>query len=437
MADRHDLTHYPRAYVHLSTTVGRVEQVETGITPNKVSVTRRGHSQAGTAELDIHGSALPFDPRLIEGVFVQVYIASPDRVDSAVNRPEHLRFVGFVDEMEGTRDEKTVVTLKARDMSAILRDFKDPVLLAGAVPRYSDTLEVAIRRILAAVPGTRAPNGTTRLALRDSEMGQRSLVSAAPPRLQDAKVQLERNMTAWSVIEHICGLLSVFVSIDLDEVVLREPTDVYGHSRPARVEYVFGGEDANLLSVATRKKFVRNRKGVKIVIHAPREPTGRIEAVYPSDAELLADRRPSTSSRSGSTTPPERDVFPGVGIHTEAAARHYAERIYRERSRQEIEGTLKTPVWDGDTLDLRNGDRITLRITADLSNELRNTRSRQAAIDLLRNRLGVSESAASALLDASDRPTDTYYVRDTTTEFEAESMCSTTIELINLIELPE
>ena len=129
-------------------------------------------------------------------------------------------------------------------------------------------------------------------------------------------------------------------------------------------------------------------------------------------------------------------MVPGLGLHTEAACRALAERVYRERSTQEIEATLKTPVWDDDTLDLRNGDRITLQIDPDLSAELYRTSSRSAALELLQRRLGVSESAASALLDASDRPTDSYYVREVTTEFDAESVCQSSIEVVNLIEIP-
>lgn len=435
MVDRATLTHYPRAWVQLSSTVGSVRQVDTGIVPARASVTRRSHSQAGEATVEIHGSALPFDPRLVAGVFVQVYLASPDTVGVDVRRAEWLRFVGFADELEPKRDEKgPTVRLKARDMSAVCRDFKP--LPAAAHPRYDDTLETAINRILAATPGTRDPDGgEVRLSLRSSALASMSLSSIAPRRTPSAPVQLARDATAWAAIEHVCGLLNVLVSVRLDEIVLRKPADVHGHNRAPVTDFVFGGERANLLEVAERKKFIRNRKGVRVVALAPREPTGRVEGVYPPDAELLRDRRPSPRSRQGSTAAVERDVFPGTGLYTAEACRDLAERIYRERSRQEVEGSLKCPIWDDATLGLENGDRVTLSIDPDLAAELQGTRSNDARVTLLVRRLGISREAAAALIETADQRTATWYVRDVTHEFDADGVCSTSVEFINLIEL--
>lgn len=454
-----DFVFYPRAYVSMSVTLEGTDELDTGIIPTRASVTLRPHNQASEAVVTVLGSALPFDPRQIAGIFLTLFIGSVSTVDEDVNQQQFLRFVGFSDEMEDKRDDKgPVVELKARDMSAILRDFHP--LPATAQPSYSDTVGDAINAILSATPGA-----SGRITLADGDLTSRQLSTAVPSRSQQAKVNLPPNCTAWQAVEHVAGLVSLLVSVDKDQIVLREPTAVYQNTDDPQVTLVFGGSSANTISVNRTKKFVRNRKGVRITAYDPTTRT-TLTSDFPADADLLPTRRPpshvggsstraggssrsrrsttisqgsgsNAGSSSSSSNTPERDVFAAPqGIHTQDALDSYAQRIYTERSQQEIEGTIVTPVWTQEILALKNASRFKIQIDPDLAAELRNTSDEQAAVDLLTARLDITDDAARALIRASlNQPTDQWYARTVTMEFDADGVCQTSIDFINLIQI--
>lgn len=434
---------YPRAFVSLSTSVAG-EQVDTGIIPFRASFTRRSHNQAGTCEIDFHGSALPFDPRMIDGCYITLFMGCVDSIEESVREPQFRRFVGYADEIEVTHDEKGPrVELKARDLTALYRDFK-PVPVTN-IPRYSDSLSSAIDSVISAVPATFVAN----VAIREGN--DAPLSAAAPRRAASAAVQLPREATAWQAVEHCAGLVSKLVSMELSEIVIRDPAQSFGHTSEPVYTFVFGEEEANLLSVNETKKFVRNRKGIKATCYDAVNRR-KLEAIYPSDSELPPPRRPPAHvggtvirSRSTARRPTRRTAAPPVpdrdvvaapnGIQNQDALDEFARRVWLERSRQEIEGKLAT-AWSNEVLDLHNGDRFALKIKPALEAEIRNTRSEQAKIDLLVNRLQIDRGAARVLArTASQRPTETFYLRSATHEFHSDGRCITSIEFINLIEI--
>jgi hypothetical protein len=441
---------YPRAAVQLSITLeggatGR-EEIRTGIIPSRAAVTKRPHNAAGDAEITILGSAMPFDPRQVAGIVMKLFLGEPGRVDGNVETRENLRFVGFVDEMHTVRDDKgPSVELKARDLSSILRDFKP--IPADVVPRYSQTIGEAIEAIVGATPGAADPDGALRLRLRAvAGVTDRRLSVAAPARAARAPIHLPRETTAWQAIEHVCGLVSLLVSVQLDEIIVREANDVYGNSKTPSVKFTFGGADANLLSVESTKKFVRNRKGVKVTSFDPVRRV-RLEAVYPADADVASDRRPHAHVGGSAIRTPtrrhaargaeiDRDVFPANGITTQDALDRYAERLYRERSRQEIEGKIVSPVWTGETLSIENADRLEIEIDPDLAAEIRSAVDLRSAATLVERRLGVTAAAARILVrSAIYHPTDRWYARSITSEFDAEARSTVSVEFLNLIQV--
>lgn len=462
VASLDDIRQLPRAAVVMSTTLADVSvsvnqqtasnasEVTTSIVPTNASVTLRTHSQAATAEVTVHGSALPFDPRQDEGIFLQLYMGAVDSdADSVIGR-QFLRFVGFVDDLKEKRDMKgPVVTLTARDLSSIFRDFKP--IPSAAMPRYSDTLSQAINRIIMATPGSQNPDGSLRVMLVENALTSRSLSAAVHARASTAAVQLPHDVTAWQAIEHCCGLLSLLVSVDLDQIIVRQTQEVYGSTSPAVFSFIFGGQQANLLSIEREKKFVRNRRGVKVTAYDP-TTRSRIEGVYPPDGQVLRAGRPHAhvggraihqraASRSAHaappSAPPDRDVFPApIGMHDPGSLADYARRIYQERSRQEMEGKIECPFWVPEVLGLKNADRIQIQLDPDLAAELQQAPDENAAVNLLVERLDVSEDAAYALMRAAlTRPRDTWYAREVTTEFQSEGVSTVSVGFINLIVL--
>lgn len=445
---------YPRAIVALSMDVGDDhEQVSTIVVPSKASYTVRSHNAAGSAEIVVHGSAVPFDPRIINGMFVQLFMGAAETVDEQINKDEYRRFVGYVDDVAPKWDENgPAVEIKARDLSAILRDFKP--IPVDARPKYSDSLEEAIQRIIDATPGHQDSSGNTVLSIRSTPaLSGVTLSAAAPSRASGRNIPLPPAATAWQVIEHLCGLVSRLVSIDDGEIVVRDST-IYSNEENAVASFIFGGvgangERPNVLSVESAKKFVRNRRGVAAISYNPHTRT-RLRAVFPADDELAQIARPprtvggsrATSTRgSSSSSPPARDVFSApASIVDEEGLKAYAKRVYLERSRQEIEGKIGAPWRERDAtnemLAIKNAERITLKIHPELESELRNTADEQVAVDLLRRRLRVNEQAARVLLRASrNRPTDIFYLRSATHAFDPEGVSASAIEYINLIDI--
>jgi hypothetical protein len=442
---------YPRAFVALAISVNG-EEVDTGVVPTRVSLTRRPHNQADSCEITVHGSAVPFDPRTVDGIFAQVFLGAVDSVDDPVNTEENRRFVGYCDKIRVEHSEKgPEVTLECRDLSALYRDYKP--LPASAVPRYSDTLHEAIQRILDAVGATENAG----VEVRKSPASTAALSAASHGRGAQRAIQLPRDATAWQAIEFCAGLVSKLVTVDGQEVVVLTPQETTDDTAGDTATFVFGGPDEdgnppNLLSVESEKKVARNRKGVKVTSYDPSTRT-RLEALYPAEGQVANVRRPRarlgnaavrSSSRSrrsrSAAAPPDRDVFPANDIHTQAELDARAEAIYRQRSRQEMEGKIVTPVWSSEFLALKNADRFTLRIHPDVQADVEAAEyeSRDAAVAVLVERLGMSEDAARVLLNASkNRPTDRWYARTVTCDYNADGRCQVSVDFINLIEVDQ
>jgi hypothetical protein len=437
---------YPRAAVAMAAVV-QGEEVDNIVLPSKVTITRRSHDKADTCTVEVMGSAVPWDPRVIDSIFIAVFVGAVERADSPVNEQQYLRFSGYVDKISPKiTDKGTIVTLEARDMSAVYREFKP--IPPDAVPSYSDTLEQAIQRIIDAVPAT--SNAGVTLKQTDALSGVQ-LSAAAPARSHGRKIPLPRDLTAWQVIEYLCGLASRIVSMDLLDMVVREPNSTFAGTGSSSAIFIFGGEDANLVEVEQDKKIARNRKGVKVVSYDPTTRT-RLTAVYPADGDMgqiararahtgNAQVRSGSSGRSGgSQTPPERDTFPANDIHTQEALNARAEALYKERSRQEMEGKLTAPWGDRDEtngwLSLKNGDRITVWIKPDLEAEILNSGDDERAVRMLKTKLGITESTARSIIRASrNRPSDTWYARSVTIDWSAEGRSDVNVDFINLIEL--
>jgi hypothetical protein len=270
---------------------GRPEVMDVVVVPRKVTVTRRNHTQADSADIDLDGTQIPFDPRTIQSILLTVHMGqAPTNEATDWHHPGTARFAGYVDLFEGEQHEDDTLTLKARDLSSLLRDAKP--LPVAATPLYSDTFGEAVQRILSAVPGGDA----LFLDIGDADLPLANLVHS---RGASGPIHLEREMTAWAVIEYLAGMANRLVSVDLDRLLVRPPRNVFDNLFPPRVTLEFNTTTANLTKLGVQKKFIRNRKGVRAVCFDPirRE---RLEADWPPDSQLLPGlRRPGILAPGG------------------------------------------------------------------------------------------------------------------------------------------
>jgi hypothetical protein len=469
---------YPRAYCEFFTTMEGAApgspdaDVSTGIVPTRATVVYRSHSQAGEATITVHGSALPFPVQRMAGMFLKVYLGCVPSVDDLVGSPAYLRFVGYVDEVQPKLSEQgTEVEVKARDMSAIFRDFHP--LPAELNPLYSDTLGSAIERIIKGTPGALEADGTPRVTLRQPTFDGAlrttgaPLAAIAPGVVPATHVPLPRPCTAMQAIEHVAGLLGVPYRFDLNELVLRPPAEERDANEPLAATLSFGDSHGSLLEVQFDRKFIRNRRGVRVIAFSPADRS-RVFADWPPEAEARLVRPParvgnsvfarlSANSHHGlqpitpRVPPPvERDVFPAPqGVYDRATMLQIAKQLYDQRSVQEADGQLVTPLWTNEVLAIRNASRFRLRVNADLEAQLREEQQRsgtswdlattdnERAVNLIVRALKCDRTAAEALVRAYRRQDDEplWYARTVTHEFVAEGVCKTTIEFMNIINV--
>jgi hypothetical protein len=152
---------YPRVVVEISAVVqlgARAEQVNTKLEPDSVQIQRRSHSHAATCDVTIQGAALPFDPDLVQAASVIVFAGDAGQMlggnwdGTTTERSRNMRFIGYADEFRREDGERgPYINIKARDVSMLFRH--PEVLDPGAIPRYSDTLEEALQRIIDSVLG--------------------------------------------------------------------------------------------------------------------------------------------------------------------------------------------------------------------------------------------------------------------------------------------
>jgi len=464
MADLGDFSViYPRAWIEVVVVYDDGDTVTTGMAPSMVSVTRSPHHHADTCEAEVNLGAITFGHRAITSMFLSAFMGVVDRIDGQIKTSDkrNLQFIGYVDVSRDHRSAKgPVVNLKARDMSALLReqriiakkDAKGVVL--DPTPRYSDTVLSAIQRIL---QWAEIPDSVLQIS-DPFNLGNIKLSQAVSKREQTSYLPIKNNASAWDAIEHVAALASLLITVDLGSIVIRPPSDLFGAKngapQPSAYNFVFGFDGANTIEVEREKKFIRNRKGVKVVAFDPKTRRS-ISAVYPPDSGLepnhIAGARHKqhakkaanstavgSSAKDSAPAPPDRDIYTfGLeGISSVDQVQAIADRIYGERSRQEMEGSIVTRNWTPELFQLRNGSRISVRISQRLEQELRSFNDESRKLDFLRNRLQIGTDEARVLLRNAAREEENipYYVRSIKHSWSPKTF-ATHCDFINLLVL--
>lgn len=426
------------------------EEIETAITPHRVVTHDGGHKKAMEMEAEVFGSVLPFPLEETDSVFVSLFQDTPDDPYASVIRSESIRFVGYIDEEE-VDDQARAVRIKARDLSAPLREHHplipkrfDDGRRIDPTPHYSDTLRQAIERILSVVPGFEPGGSRQVLTLREVPALDLQLGQLVEGRAKSGPVSLPAKCSAWDAIEVVCGLAARLVSVELGEIVVREPRDVFRTDGRPDYTFVFGADNANSFGPKRSKKFIRNRKGVKLIAWNPETRT-RVESVYPSDGEMRKNfprRRPApkahkptrkaASHPARALPPPDRDVYAiGSGTWSQAELDAMAERVWLQKGLGEVEGTVSSPIWDKGVLGLKNGMRIAVKVRPDLEAQVRALNTDEERAQFLAATLGLETEAARALVRVVMNPRDDLYsVRTVTREWPNEK--AVTVGFANL-----
>ena len=455
---------YPRAWVECMVIFDDGDRATSGIAPAQVEVTHNPHHTASTCKAQVNLSALTFGHRTINNIFLAAFMGVVEKQADTIKTADgkNLQFCGYVDVLRDRRSKDgPLVELQCRDLSAPFRDAKPMVAkrtTSGAVldptPRYSDTVLTAVRRIYQWAGATE-----DLLELSDPDnLGNFQLGQAVGKRERSGYLPIKRDASAWDAIEHVCALANILPVVEAGKLVFKAPHSLIGQDASGKqqteYDFVFGFDGANVLEIEREKKFVHNRKGVKVVAHDPKTQRA-FSAVWPPDSALppVHVPQPRHGQRKKPPTPKQvaareqainnaiekdRDVYTfGLeGLSSADQAQEIAKRIYLERAHQELEGSIQTMNWRPELFQLRNGARIGCKVTQRLEAELRNFDDTARKLEFLRTRLNVGEQEAQALLRGTSKEEQAtpYYLRSITHRWAPKSH-GTHVDFINLMVL--
>lgn len=298
-----------------------------------------------------------------------------------------LRFVGrLVEPARHVKGDSLSVDLKFHDYTSFFLVAKP--LASDAVPSYAMTLQDAWNHLCASVPGV--ADLADNLVFRGLAAPGPVIGSAVAKRFAArTKVDVKPDMDAWAVWQKCVGTMGLISFFELDQCIVTTATDLYTSEDPPKL--IWG---QSILDCSERRNNDRANKGIMITSFDP--IGGRtLEAQYnPFHGNL---HKLSAKAHKKPPKPPnadkEFDVFSYPGITDQAALDALAKRVFEERSRQELEGTVATaemflPTAKGDIYDL-----LSLPAGAAFELELVDTEDAKVAAEI-----GYEESRVGYLL---------------------------------------
>lgn len=329
------------------------------------------HNHADEASLTLDLMAVGgLDPRLLRNAVVNVYVGNADEFGRWRPTEEDLRFAGMAKRVRRARrtDEAPTVEIDALDFTTLFLEAK-PFGSSG-VPDYSQRLDDAWKRIVSQTPGAEALADRIVLQGLDAfpEIGK--AVSSRFRRL--GKVPTRPETDAWAVWQQCVGMLGLISFIDRQRVVVTTATNLYTADRPPRL--IWG---RNISSLEEERDAAMTGKGIGITSFDPLTGT-TLEALWPSVGDERVKRKGTARARVANEdalrASEERDYFAYYGVTDPEVLLAIAERVYEERSRQELQGVLRTAEMmvsdtEGrafDLLSLRAGDNIRVEVEQEL-----------------------------------------------------------------------
>lgn len=371
--------------------------------PKHVSIERNDHNNADTCQLDLDWTVAGGDPRILSDATVEVHIANADESGFWVPSEATCRFAGIVKEVdaERTAEDAATVTLELLDYTELFLKAK-PFGSAG-IPKLSQRLSEAWQTIVSQTPGADIFADPRRLVFQgvdpDVVIGQ-----ATAKRFRDiGKVQTKPETDGWAVWQQCVGMLGLISYIEKDRCIVTTATNYYTES-DAPV-FLWG---RNIEEWHESRVGALARRGVGITSFDPLT-LKTIEAYWPPIGDNRVHRKRARAKKvlSADKIRPteERDYFAYPGVSEAAALLDIAKRVYEERSRQELEGSIRTPhMWVDteqggifDLLDLKAGDTVRVEVEQEEKQTLAALPSDSERIRYLTDR-GYAESAAQLIV---------------------------------------
>lgn len=399
---------------------------------------RNDHTRADELDLDLDWQDTGMDPRILSTGIVAFYLGNADEFDEWVGDDSNLRFVGMVTKAKRKgSDSPLEVQVSCLDYTTFFIRAKK--FAAKGIPEYSQTLEEAWRTIIGGFDG---PSGENVVANLKDALEFRGLsapgpvISAAITKRFEGKGQIacKPGCDAWAVWQQCVGMVGLISFFDRNKVVVTT-TDAYYSAKDPPL-FTWG---VDLLSFEEERNNEFERRGIGVTSFS--HETGKaLEAVWPPDGEdgATGKRVSPEPGKEGhaskkSKKQEQRDYFSFPGITEQAELEKLAKRVYEERSRQEMQGSVETremvATTEGgaefDLLSLQAGDVIKLKLDIIdthgryLQQEVPNVEDRVAYLV----ERGYDEGAARVMaenLDAIVKTRQDFYVKSVAVDLDVD-----------------
>ena len=453
---------------------------------HKIELQANSHMEADECRVSLAYDDAGIDPRVLKSAEMYVWLGNGD--DRGEFRPTkaNLRFIGIAVDVERDLSVSSGknVNIRALDYTTLFLNCKQ--FVPAGLPRHQDTLRVAWERLCDFtgyydIESRSVVSTVQRLKPKLEFVGEAAeeiealtLGSAVSPRFAKFNGPVNpphRDADAWAVWQTAVGSLGLISFIRGDRCIVTTATDFYTADDPPRM--VFGEnvyeikETRDVQSLSAKGVCVRSFNATPNgrtpppppppPAPPPPPPTNPsagyayvLEAFYPPTHARAPKQKRIAASALGSPQQVKSqnyEVFDcPFNITDQATLDRFAQRIWEERSRQELKGTLKTSEMFVDTLTadtfdmlgLQSGDRIRVEIdrgALTIIQALPTSFERQHALEAS----GYSESMAKFIttnLDSLTRMTPEFQVHNVMTTFDVQaSQYEVTIQYLNRIDV--
>lgn len=406
--------HRPRAIVRLNVPImgsaqSRTVQATTretvtiDVVPTKARLEKNGFNEADECNLTFQLDQSGVDPRLLGNANVAVVLEDQGTGPEMGWRDNAVRFTGIVVSCRRKMGpDGNSIEMRCLDYTHFF--LKQKPLIPRYVPDLSQSLSGAWERICDGVglyDYDRGEIASSVSVLRDRlefrGLDDAILGDAAFERVRrNGKLQVSPGTDAWGVWKACCDSLGLYTWIDRDRCIVSTASDYYTSGDTPIFRY---GLNVRELDEYRDLQGLSGR-GIHLLSY---DPIGgsTIEAFWPPRDEgiVVKKRLPAKQARmGGESLAPIQDyeshVYPHASVVTPEVLELAAERIYEERSRQELEGTLTTDDMRVDTLldtgadmlDISHGDSIRVEIAQDAEGAMRSLATMQARQSYLTER---------------------------------------------------
>lgn len=433
------------------------------ILAKNVSVEINDYTTADTFECEIDYKHFPFDPRMIRACGVTIHMENTLSVFDGNNTLRAIKptiantiFQGFADEESiSFDDDNRTVKLSGRDFTALLIDrqySKGPLDVARP-------LNVVLQGLLDDLKETQP----LKLDIRPAELEMPTLAAYYNDNHQlSGKKNIDRDENYWDVIQDLVARAGLISFIELDKLVLTKPRALYGQAANKSKVFVYG---RNLSNLEIKRKIGR-KKNFNVIV---RSLAGKevIEAKIPAEATQewsdatgmsIGEVKIPEIGPKGEAVPPEKWKaapylsFRVPNCNSKDQLIKYAQEIYEEIGRQQLEGSFETKdmeTWtiaDAEAkkvslshaeafniLKLRNGTPIQVRIDqGDLKgiSNMASVASRQHYLELR----GYESSIARIFAQSMGRFPDVFYTKSVRFTLDNDNGFSCQVEFLNFID---